>query len=89
VEACEEKGGHVRMAFACKAGSDQFVITDNGCGIPADEKNRVFDPFFTRKHGGTGLGLSLSHTIIEAHGGAIVIRDGDGNGTVFVVSLPR
>jgi PAS domain S-box-containing protein len=89
VEACEEEGGHVRMAFACEAGTDQFVITDNGCGVPADEKNRIFDPFFTRKHGGTGLGLSLSHKIIEAHGGAIVIRDGDGNGTVFVVSLPR
>ncbi len=89
VEACGEDGGHVRMVFDREAGSDRFVITDNGCGIPAEEKTRVFDPFFTRKHGGTGLGLSLCHKIGEAHGGTIAIRDRDGGGTVFVVSLPR
>lgn len=62
--------------------------TDNGCGIPDDEIDRIFDPFFSHKDGGTGLGLSLSRRIVEAHRGTISASSSDESGTVFTVILP-
>ena len=70
--------------------NSQIVIrcTDNGCGIPDDETDRIFDPFFSHKEGGTGLGLSLSRRIVEAHRGAISVSSSHESGTVFTVTLP-
>jgi signal transduction histidine kinase len=65
-------------------------IVDNGSGIPDQIRQRIFDPFFTTKPvgEGTGLGLSLSHGIIERHGGAIAVESAPGAGTKFVIDLP-
>lgn len=63
-------------------------IQDSGIGIPADEADRVFNPFFTTKDGGTGLGLALTHKIVEGHGGSIDFRPVPGGGTVFRIVLP-
>ena len=70
--------------------NSQIVIrcTDNGCGIPDDETDRIFDPFFSHKEGGTGLGLSLSRRIVEAHRGTISASSSHEMGTVFTVILP-
>jgi signal transduction histidine kinase len=65
-------------------------ISDNGCGIPAENLKRIFDPFFTTKPvgKGTGLGLSLSYGIVKKHGGRIEVTSEPGRGTAFRVSVP-
>ena len=63
-------------------------IEDTGIGIPAADADRVFIPFFSTKTGGTGLGLALTHKIVEDHGGSIDFRSAVGDGTVFRIVLP-
>jgi two-component system NtrC family sensor kinase len=65
-------------------------IIDTGCGIPKEDLQRIFDPFFTSKEvgKGTGLGLSVSHGIIRAHGGCIEVESTVGKGTTFCICLP-
>jgi len=63
-------------------------IEDTGAGIPASDADRVFNPFFTTKDSGTGLGLALTHKIVEDHGGTIDFRPGALGGTVFRLVLP-
>ena len=63
-------------------------ISDSGCGIPKEHLNSIFEPFKTYKQGGTGLGLSLSKRIIEAHQGSIDVSSEPGSGTTFTIKLP-
>lgn len=65
-----------------------FSVTDSGAGIPAGVLNHVFEPLFTTKHSGTGLGLALAHRIVEQHGGHILIDSVEGHGTTVHVFLP-
>ena len=64
-----------------------LVIKDNGCGIDSRVLPRIFDPFFTRTQGGTGLGLSVSYGILERFGGEITVRSRMGVGSCFFVLL--
>lgn len=63
-------------------------VADNGTGIPDDEKNRVFEPYFTRKKNGTGLGLAIVNSIIADHHGEIRLYDNVPVGTRFVIEVP-
>jgi two-component system nitrogen regulation sensor histidine kinase GlnL len=63
-------------------------ISDNGAGIDTEEQKRIFLPFYTKKRGGTGLGLSLSKKIIKDHGGIIRVKSQIGKGALFSVYLP-
>lgn len=63
-------------------------LRDNGCGIPEDRLDRIFNPFFTTKDKGTGLGMAISKKIVEAHAGRIDVSSEPGRGTEFVVTLP-
>ncbi len=63
-------------------------VRDNGPGIPAEMIPHLFDPFFTTKPTGTGLGLSVSHTIVRDHGGFIEVYSEPGRGTRFSLRLP-
>jgi two-component system nitrogen regulation sensor histidine kinase NtrY len=63
-------------------------ISDNGCGIPAEDKPRLFEPYFSTKKTGTGLGLAIVSTIISDHNGYIRVRDNEPQGTHFIVELP-
>ena len=67
-----------------------FAVTDSGIGIPAEIKDKIFDPFYTTKEGsgGTGLGLAVCSGIVKEHDGWIDVDDASGGGTVFRVYLP-
>jgi signal transduction histidine kinase len=85
-------GGTLRLRLRRHGGEVQFVIADNGAGIPKENLDEIFQPFFTTKgENGTGLGLSLSKAIVERHGGRIRIRSSvrpGKSGTAFKISLP-
>jgi PAS domain S-box-containing protein len=66
----------------------ELVIADDGPGIPADVRDRVFDPFYTTKPQGSGLGLAIVRKIVDAHDGRIDVTTREGGGTAFTVSLP-
>ncbi|MEJ2720621.1 MAG: ATP-binding protein [bacterium] len=63
-------------------------IEDRGVGFTEDEKGKIFEPFFTTKSEGTGLGLYVSHSIIERHGGYVAVESSKGQGALFSVYLP-
>lgn len=64
-------------------------VTDDGPGISAEDLPRIFDPFYTRRQGGSGLGLSIAHRAIQAHGGALIASSEPGEGATFAMVLPR
>jgi nitrogen fixation/metabolism regulation signal transduction histidine kinase len=66
----------------------RIQVRDDGSGIPADVRDKVFSPYFTTKPGGTGLGLAIVEHIVAAHGGGIHFDSGEGVGTVFYIDLP-
>ena len=86
-EAISDKGS-IRLSVSRKNDILSIQVKDNGSGIPSDRLESIFEPFKTYKQGGTGLGLSLSKRIIEAHGGSISVTSKEGNGTAFTVKLP-
>jgi PAS domain S-box-containing protein len=64
-------------------------VRDNGPGIALEQRPKVFNPFFTTKAKGTGLGMAIAKRIIEAHGGQIALGDGEAHGASFLITLPR
>ncbi|MGI0059422.1 MAG: sensor histidine kinase, partial [Nitrosotalea sp.] len=67
----------------------QIHITDSGTGIPDDVLPRIFEPLFTTKQEGTGLGLSSCKSVIEKHGGTIEVKTQIGKGTTFIIKIPK
>ena len=81
--------GAVRVtASALADGNVQIVVSDDGCGIAAENLGRIFNPFFTTRNNGTGLGLAITHRIIQGHGGRIEVTSNLGAGTTFTLNLP-
>lgn len=66
----------------------KLCFIDQGCGISEENQNRIFDPYFTTKSAGSGLGLASCHSIIGKHGGRIDVHSAVGKGTTFTVYLP-
>jgi signal transduction histidine kinase len=66
----------------------EIAIADEGPGIPAEDRENVFHPFFTTKENGTGLGLPVTRQIVADHGGSIAVEDAAGRGARFVIRLP-
>ncbi|MBV8825389.1 MAG: hypothetical protein JO084_13420 [Bradyrhizobiaceae bacterium] len=64
------------------------AVQDSGTGLAPDSAEHIFEPFFTTKPGGMGMGLSISTTIVEAHGGRLWASPVPGNGTTFHFTLP-
>ena len=81
-------GGVLTLKVETADHMGRVVIRDNGPGIPEEVKTRIFDPFFTTKSEGTGLGLSVSNSIIEEHNGKITLESIEGKGTTFYIALP-
>ena len=65
-----------------------LILSDNGPGIPPEIQDRVFDPFFTTRHQGIGLGLAVVRSVVEAHRGVVELESGQPQGTKFKISLP-
>jgi two-component system nitrogen regulation sensor histidine kinase NtrY len=66
----------------------RLEVSDNGCGIPEEDKGKLFEPYYSTKKTGTGLGLTIVNTIIADHNGYIRVRDNLPRGTTFLVELP-
>jgi two-component system nitrogen regulation sensor histidine kinase GlnL len=90
LQATEKNGKIIITTGTDESGNNVEVrITDNGCGISEQDRERIFNPFFTTKKGGTGLGLSICYRIISEHNGYIVISSKEGKGTTVKVVLPK
>jgi signal transduction histidine kinase len=66
----------------------KLSVRDSGIGIPPEDLKKLFDPFFSTKEGGLGLGLSIAHRIIDQHHGKIEVESHPGEGTAFHLWLP-
>jgi PAS domain S-box-containing protein len=83
------KGGRLLITCHRQNGTLLLRFTDNGIGMPEDVQQKIFEPFFSTKGAqGTGLGLSVSYSIIERHSGSISVISGPGKGTEFTIDLP-
>jgi two-component system sensor histidine kinase AtoS len=82
------RGGHVVVTTRDDPHSTVIVVEDDGPGIAPEDRRRVFELFYTRKRGGTGLGLPLARRAVEDHGGEIELLARPGGGTRCVVHLP-
>ncbi|MBW2454734.1 MAG: HAMP domain-containing protein [Deltaproteobacteria bacterium] len=82
------KGGHVLMSVQRDGGNVAIHVDDDGPGIPDDVRATIFDPFYTTKQHGTGLGLAVTRSIVVAHGGTISCEAREGGGTRFAIVLP-
>jgi signal transduction histidine kinase len=83
-----EGPGTVRVEIGPRHACASVVVSDTGCGIPAQHLSDIFRPFYTTKGDGTGLGLSLAHRIVEEHHGRIEVSSEVGKGSKFEVLLP-
>jgi two-component system, NtrC family, nitrogen regulation sensor histidine kinase NtrY len=87
--AMREGGGHVRLAVAGSGDLVRITVTDDGVGLPQEDRGRLTEPYVTHKPKGTGLGLAIVKKIMEDHGGALALDDrGDGPGAVATLTLP-
>jgi signal transduction histidine kinase len=88
----EKEGSRVALTARASAAGDgvEILVEDDGVGIPADNLEQIFEPFYTTKgrENGTGLGLSISQQIVEEHGGRIDVASEVGRGSRFTVRLP-
>jgi PAS domain S-box-containing protein len=86
IEAVDD-GGRVDVFVEPYGAGARVIVQDDGPGIPDGCLGRIFEPFFTTKHAGTGLGMAISHSLVELHGGTIEVTN--AGGARFVVELPR
>jgi signal transduction histidine kinase len=82
-------GGTLRIATASTGAELQLTITDTGPGVPEELRARIFQPFFSRREGGTGLGLPLARRAIEQSGGTLTLTPSNGPGAGFVIVFPE
>jgi signal transduction histidine kinase len=83
------QGGTVTLRGQGTATQVQLHVQDTGSGIPAERLEQIFEPLYTTKPGGTGLGLYIVQEIVRAHEGRITVESVVGQGTMFTLALPR
>jgi signal transduction histidine kinase len=86
-EAIEEKGV-VNLRLFRQNHQAILVVQDNGQGIPSDQLEKIFHPFYTTKESGTGLGLAICHKIVQDHQGTMGVESVLHQGTTFTITLP-
>jgi signal transduction histidine kinase len=81
-------GGDLKISARALERGIEIIFQDSGPGIPENQRNNIFEPFFSTKEGGTGLGLTVSYNIVTAHGGILDILDRPEPGACFRLFLP-
>ncbi len=82
------EGGTLTVSIQKEGGEIKIRFIDTGEGIPLQNREKVFNPFFSAKEGGAGLGLAVVHKIVESHGGKISVESREGEGSTFIIRLP-
>jgi len=88
-QAATDTGGEIRLGAEAQDTEIRLWVEDSGKGMTPEEQERMFDPFFTTRKTGTGLGLAMVQQIVEQHGGHIDVKSAPGKGTTVTVVLPQ
>jgi signal transduction histidine kinase len=90
IDAMKDVNGTRELAIKSHQGTEHLMVSvnDTGLGLPHAQANQIFDAFFTTKAHGTGMGLSVSRSIVESHGGRLWAASNSGRGTTFHFTLP-
>jgi two-component system sensor histidine kinase HydH len=88
IQAMDQGGVLSVSSSAVRNGEIRIQVVDTGGGIQVEDLGKIFDPYFTTKPRGTGLGLPIVHKIVEAHGGEIRVKSAVGKGTAFTILIP-
>ena len=88
IEAMKDSGGELTVKSQLQDGELQFSVSDTGVGLPAEKMDQIFSAFFTTKPQGSGMGLAISRSIVESHGGQLWASANDGRGATFHFTLP-
>jgi PAS domain S-box-containing protein len=88
IEAMQESGGELTVKSQLQNGQLQFSVSDTGVGLPMEKIDQIFSAFFTTKPQGSGVGLAISRSIVESHGGQLWATANDGQGATFHFTLP-
>jgi len=88
IEAMEDSGGELTVKSQLQDGQLQFSVSDTGVGLPAEKMDQIFSAFFTTKPQGSGMGLAISRSIVESHGGQLWASANSGGGATFHFTLP-
>jgi len=89
VEAMEAGKGELTVTIQETPDNHTVIIKDNGKGIPQEYLTKLFEPFFTMKQNGVGLGLSASYSIIQSHKGAVHVESQVNKGTTFTINFNK
>ena len=89
-ETLENSPGQGRIGIQTRQNKNglQICVEDSGPGVPEEFREKIFDPFYTTKHGSSGIGLSISQRIVEDHGGTLSVGPGKWGGAAFTIELP-
>jgi signal transduction histidine kinase len=87
IEAMEEKIGLLKISVMARQSTCEIIVEEKGKGLEPYQVVHIFEPFYTTKSTGTGLGLSAAKSIIDSHGGVISVESLPGKGTRFTITL--
>ena len=88
IEAMKDSGGELTVRSELQDGHLQFSVSDTGVGLPTEGVDQMFSAFFTTKPQGSGMGLAISRSIVESHGGHLWATANGGHGSIFYFTLP-
>jgi PAS domain S-box-containing protein len=88
IEAMENSGGELTVKSELQDGQLQFAVSDTGVGLPMEKMDQIFSAFFTTKRQGSGMGLAISRSIVESHGGRLWATANHGRGATFHFTVP-
>ena len=88
IEAMQDSGGELMVRSQCQDSQLLLSVSDTGVGLPTEEVDQIFSAFFTTKPQGSGMGLAISRSIVESHGGRLWGRANGGRGATFYFTLP-
>jgi len=88
IEAMKDPGGEFTVKSQLQDAQLQFSVSDTGVGLPTEKLDQIFSAFFTTKPQGSGMGLAISRSIVESHGGRLWASANSGEGATFHFTLP-